>query len=138
MPVNGPPFEAILVSDNKLYFDAKQFPPIRDLSEVAEKFDVNYILACSAWGNKSDYTYVCHQKQVLSQIGEEIRQSINNSTSVQELRKTDNSLLQAAYMGKLDNHQFFILKQIVGKKDRELNPTREQDEEATRSRGRGR
>jgi len=140
MPIDSPPFEAILVSDNKLYFDSKQFPPIRDLSEIAEKFDVNYTLKCSAWGNKSDYTYVCHQKQELPQIGEEIRQSINNSTSLNELRKIDQSLQEAAYMGKLDNHQFFILKQIVGKKHQELNPepTREQDERVTRSRGRGR
>ncbi|MBB1644514.1 hypothetical protein [Sphingobacterium sp. UME9] len=138
MPIDSPPFEAILVQDNTLYFDSKQFPPIRDLSEIAEKFDVNYTLECSAWGIKSNYIYVCHQKQALSHIGEEIRQSINNCTSPDELRKADQSLLQEAYMGKLDNHQFFVLKQIVGKKNRELNPTREEDQEVTRSRGRGR
>lgn len=108
----SPPFEAILVEDNKLHFDSKQLPPIRDLSQIAERFDVNYTLDYSA--------------------------SINKSTSLQELGKIDQSLLQASFMGKLDNHQFFILKQIVGKKNRELNPTREQDEEVTRSRGRGR
>lgn len=140
LPMNSPPFEAILVDDNKLYFDSKHFPPLRDLNEIAERFNVNYTLDCSAWGNKSNHTYTCHQKQVLPQIGEEIRQSINNSTSANELRKIDQSLQEATYMGKLDNHQFFILKQIVGKKNRELTPepTREQDDEVTRSRGRGR
>ncbi len=63
--MDSPPFEAILVQDIRLYFDSKQFPPIWDLSEIAEKFDVNYALECSAWGNKSDYIYVCHQKQSL-------------------------------------------------------------------------
>ncbi|MEN5196935.1 hypothetical protein [Sphingobacterium faecium] len=108
------------------------------MSEIAEKFDVNYTLDCSSDGEKSSYNYICRQQHKLPKKGEEIRQAINNSSSLDDLLKIDNSLQRITYSGELDNHQFFVLKQIAGKKYRELNreAEKENQEEVRRNRSR--
>lgn len=122
MGYDAPPYHDIIVDGDAVYFESRWIPPLRDLTSLAEMFDVDFKLTYQLPNEraKEKYSYTCLINQKLPRAGEQLRNEILGSSSLSELEKVETSLHEKAHRAILDSHQRSILTQLLGKKTAEI------------------
>lgn len=122
MGYDCPPYQDIIVDSNAVYFESRWIPPLRDLIQLAESFDVNFKLVYQLPNEraKEKYSYTCLKNEKLPVIGEELRKRIQTAGSLSELEKVEADLHEKADRSQLDSHQRSILTGLIGKRSAEI------------------
>lgn len=122
MGYDAPPYYAILVDGDAVYFESRWIPPLRDLIGVAEKFDVDFRLTYQLPNEraKEKHSYTCLKNEKLPREGEALRKEILAAASLSELERAEMSLHEKADRSVFDAHQRSILTQLVGKRSAEI------------------
>ena len=116
-----PPFLSIMVYDNALHFDSRWIPPIRNLNEIAEQFDVSYKIDFRVpYEDHGIYRYTCLQQQPLSPQADLLRAFINGADNSERLAETETHLTRHILAQSLDLHELEVLSYLTGKKYNEF------------------
>ncbi|SDE11291.1 hypothetical protein SAMN05216464_1045 [Mucilaginibacter pineti] len=132
MGYDSPPFEAILVDDDSVHFESRWVPPIKDLIEIAELFDVNYKLAYRLPNERAKvkYEYTCMQNEKLSKPAAILRGQIAKAIAPNDLELLETAVQEQAERGAFNNYERAILNQLLGKRAVVLNDQAKQPEQS--------
>ncbi|PWS32681.1 hypothetical protein [Pedobacter paludis] len=131
MGYDCPPFLNILLDNDAVYFESKRIPPLRDLQEIAESFDVDFKLICQLPNErtKEKYDYVCMKNQKLDLAAEVLKTMISDATSVDELEGIAEVIHEQADRSRVNSHERLILAHLAERKFNEINSnTQDQDQ----------
>ena len=93
------------------------FPPISDLNEIAEQFNLDYHLTYqTAYQKENVYRYTCLQNRLLSAIAEDLKIIINEIKNSDDLLKAEAKLHEFLYSKTCDYKELRILTGLLGKK----------------------
>lgn len=120
MGYDAPPFYAILIDDNAVYFESRWIPPQKDLNEIAELFDVSYdiVYRLPNERKKESYHYDCMNDEPLRKIADNLRLQIREAADQTALGPLENLIHAQGDLGKINFHERSILTQVLGKKYR--------------------
>lgn len=135
MGYDAPPFLAILVDTEAVYFESRIAPPLKDLQEIAESFDVDlkllYILPDEHKREKFNYT--CLKNRKLEGLASDLKKQIFKAVSVQELEKASVSINEKGHGSHINMNEWTILAYLAEKKYNELAIAHKQVDEDRKS-----
>lgn len=117
MGYDAPPFHDLIVNEEAVYFESRWIPPLRDLNQIAEQFNVSYDLVYQLPNErtKENYHYACLQDEQLNEPAALLRTQINETGTAMELNKLESRVHEQAEKGLFNNHERSILTQLLGK-----------------------
>jgi hypothetical protein len=117
---DAPPFYNLFVEDRVVYFESKWIPPLRDLNELAEVYDVNYDLYYQLPDErqKQRYQYTCMQSETLDLTGDAMRMLILASPDTLMLDALETEIQDQSDLGYLNAHERDALTLLLGKRYR--------------------
>ena len=117
---DAPPFYNLFVEGGVVYFESKWIPPLRDLNEIAEAYDVNYDLHYQLPDErqKQRYQYTCMQDEPLDLTGDALRTLILSSPDTLMLDSLESEIQDQSDLGHLNAHERDVLTLLLGKRYR--------------------
>ncbi|WP_431293341.1 hypothetical protein [Pedobacter sp. P26] len=126
-----PPFLNILIDNDAVYFESRWIPPLRDLQEIAESFDVDFKLVYQLPNEriKEKYDYVCMKNQKLDLAAEVLKTMISEATSVEVLEGIAEVIHEQADRSCVNSRERLVLAHLAERKFNEINSnTHEQNQ----------
>jgi len=126
MGYDAPPFYNLIVEEDVVYFESRYIPPLRDLNEIAELFDVSYDLVYQLPGERSKekYHYACLKDESLGKAANGLRLRLLGLSDPASLETMEISIDQQRDQNTINAHEHSILKQLLGKQYRANDPGR--------------
>lgn len=123
----SPPFYALIIEEDTVWFESKWIPPLRDLNEIAERFDVSYDLVYQLPDEraKQKHHYACLNDQPLGPAADALRRLVLAAPGRETLDVLEEDVHAQADLGQIDLHEQLVLSELIGKQYGNLSGNRQ-------------